>query len=384
MGRESKKSVDAIALAAEAANLDALVKEVLKRPVAYHPLFAKIAGSVTAGVMLAQAWYWKDKGTQGPPGWFYKSQKEWEKETGLSRYEQETAREKLIERGFLKEEKLGQPRRLWFFVETENIARALLEAAYGSDFQYAEIPHASMRETSNQVCGKPTIQIAEIPHASMRENHMLSINTESTSESSSESTPESAAESASLSPAPAPPLRSGGRFAPAPPALTGREESEADTPALVPLASADSDKKIPDKKPSLGIDDDVAELLAYQKEKTGIEEDEGQIQAARWVLREYRKEECKDCFDYLLAELPAGKVSWINVFGKIGPWLIRRDLEAESREARQTAAKNREATAKPGGIACQECGSLLNPGDPKCPACGKATTSGDVSAEASA
>jgi hypothetical protein len=68
------------------------------RVVAYHPSFAAIAGGVTAGLFLAQLFYWHDKGSD-PDGWIYKTQAEWEEETGLSRWEQETARRRLRERG---------------------------------------------------------------------------------------------------------------------------------------------------------------------------------------------------------------------------------------------------------------------------------------------
>ena len=72
---------------------DALL-EILDRPISYHRCFAQITGSVAAGVMLSQLIYWS-KRTSDPEKWFYKTQKEWQEETGLTRTEQENARKKL-------------------------------------------------------------------------------------------------------------------------------------------------------------------------------------------------------------------------------------------------------------------------------------------------
>jgi len=59
-----------------------------RRIVAYHPTFAAIGGGIKAGLFLAQLFYWHDRGSD-PDGWIYKTQAEWEEETGLSRWEQE-------------------------------------------------------------------------------------------------------------------------------------------------------------------------------------------------------------------------------------------------------------------------------------------------------
>ena len=57
--------------------------------------------------------------------WFSKSQDEWDEETGLSRWEQVTARRLLREAGFLEEQRLGMPAKLWFRVCPERVWRAL-------------------------------------------------------------------------------------------------------------------------------------------------------------------------------------------------------------------------------------------------------------------
>ena len=91
---------------------DALL-EIIDRPISYHKCFAQITGSVAAGVMLSQLIYWS-KRTSDPEKWFYKTQKEWQEETGLTRTEQENARKKLRNLGILEEKKEGVPCLLYF------------------------------------------------------------------------------------------------------------------------------------------------------------------------------------------------------------------------------------------------------------------------------
>lgn len=71
------------------------------RVVAYYPNLKKITGSTTASILLCQFLYWIDK---TKTGWIYKDSFEIEEETGLSVYEQQTARKILIELNILTEE----------------------------------------------------------------------------------------------------------------------------------------------------------------------------------------------------------------------------------------------------------------------------------------
>jgi hypothetical protein len=122
--------------------------EMLDRPIAYQRCFVTISKSVTAAVMLSQAVYWA-KRTTDPDKWFWKSQLEWEEETGLTRSEQETARKKLAAIGVLEEKKQGLPCRLYFRVNTKKLYSQLIES-------------------SNQTCNNQPNQYAEIPQTSDR------------------------------------------------------------------------------------------------------------------------------------------------------------------------------------------------------------------------
>jgi len=61
-------------------------------------------------------------------GWFMRSQAQWTQETGLSRWEQETARRALRRAGLLEERHMGLPAKLWFRVCADVLMHALQES----------------------------------------------------------------------------------------------------------------------------------------------------------------------------------------------------------------------------------------------------------------
>jgi hypothetical protein len=96
------------------------------RPIAYHPILAKVFGSVTAALFLSQIGYWSDKGAHHS-GWIWKTEEEMTDETGLSRSEQQTARALLVWTGVLEEKRKGVPARMWFKIDWEMLDIALTE-----------------------------------------------------------------------------------------------------------------------------------------------------------------------------------------------------------------------------------------------------------------
>lgn len=141
--------------------IDALV-DLLDRPIAFHRPFVVITGSVTAALFLSQAWYWS-KRTKDSEGWFYKTQAEWQEETGLSRREQETARKSLISLGFLTEKLSGVPATLHFKVNLETILDKLVctkaPNQYGGNRQtrMAESAKLSLKEQETTTETTPKI-----------------------------------------------------------------------------------------------------------------------------------------------------------------------------------------------------------------------------------
>lgn len=73
---------------------------LLDRPIAFQRSFIRLDIGVTAALFLSQMIYWTNRSDDD--GWVYKTQEEWEEETGLSRYEQEGARKKLRSIGVLQ------------------------------------------------------------------------------------------------------------------------------------------------------------------------------------------------------------------------------------------------------------------------------------------
>ena len=102
-----------------------LLLDVFDLPVSFHRCLVPITGGVTAALMLSQA-IWTTQAIDGAAnGWFSKSQSEWSDETGLSRWEQETARRALRSAGFVEERRVGMPAKLWFRVRPDAVLRAL-------------------------------------------------------------------------------------------------------------------------------------------------------------------------------------------------------------------------------------------------------------------
>jgi hypothetical protein len=67
--------------------------------------------------MLSQAVYWQRCNKDGV--WWFQTQEKWQRETGMTRYEQEGARKLLRKLPFWKERVMGLPGKLHFFVDLD-------------------------------------------------------------------------------------------------------------------------------------------------------------------------------------------------------------------------------------------------------------------------
>ena len=104
---------------------DELLLAVFDMPVTFHRCLVPVAGGVTAALMLSQAIWLTETVDPALDGWFMCSQEQWTQETGLTRWEQETARRALRRAGLLVERRLGMPAKLWFRVCPGAVMRAL-------------------------------------------------------------------------------------------------------------------------------------------------------------------------------------------------------------------------------------------------------------------
>lgn len=88
-----------------------LVKGMSQKVIAYHPILSKITGKLTSGVLLSQIMYWANT-KDGKE--FYKTDKEFCEETGLTLDELKAAKKRLIEGGFITVVKRGTPQRSFY------------------------------------------------------------------------------------------------------------------------------------------------------------------------------------------------------------------------------------------------------------------------------
>lgn len=135
--------------------------DLLDRPIAYNPGFKKLTRSTVAAIFVSQGWYWTKRHKEDD-GWFYKTGKEWEEETGLTRSEQETARRICCsELGIMEEQLRGVPATMYYRVKRERVYELL-------GFQFAEIQQT-------EIAGTPQTEIAEIQQTEFAETPQTSL-----------------------------------------------------------------------------------------------------------------------------------------------------------------------------------------------------------------
>jgi hypothetical protein len=106
-----------------------LLLQVFDLPVSFHRCLVPITGGITAALMLSQAIWTTQELDPEANGWFVMSQEAWTEATGLSRWEQETARRALRSAGFLEEQRVGMPAKLWYRVHPDQVWQALRDRA---------------------------------------------------------------------------------------------------------------------------------------------------------------------------------------------------------------------------------------------------------------
>jgi len=98
--------------------------------VTFHRAFVDLGGSINAALMLSNAIYWTNRLPPERDGWFFKTKEEWEKETGLTREQQDKARGQLVERGLLETRRAKVSdddcvTALWFRVALDTLTECL-------------------------------------------------------------------------------------------------------------------------------------------------------------------------------------------------------------------------------------------------------------------
>lgn len=148
-----------------------LIDKILQsNPIAYRADFARITGSVTAGIMLSQSMFWRGKSTKFTDGAFEKNAAEWEKETAMTENQQRTARHILETKGIMSFRRGGAHGSMVCMVHTEAVYGALKQHYSecdnrSSDGQIVEI---SVPECDNR--GSRTTENPFSPYIEYTEN----------------------------------------------------------------------------------------------------------------------------------------------------------------------------------------------------------------------
>jgi hypothetical protein len=98
-----------------------------ERPIAYSVNLAKLTGDAKAALFLSQLVYWTRVGVniEHHGGWIFKTREQWQGETALSRYEQESARSHLLDAGLMQEARIGSPARNCYRLVPEALGMGL-------------------------------------------------------------------------------------------------------------------------------------------------------------------------------------------------------------------------------------------------------------------
>jgi len=142
--RETVQTPPTLSLGGENMNdqTSALLRAYSEHPIAYFPVYAKITGSITAGVLLSQILYWWHKMDERE---FYKTDQDFADELVMGFYEVRGAKKKLIEVGLITVEGKGPLKKTHYTVHEDRLVELI----------------AGMGKNPRPVCGKTPDQSEE-------------------------------------------------------------------------------------------------------------------------------------------------------------------------------------------------------------------------------
>ncbi|WP_157288302.1 hypothetical protein [Uliginosibacterium gangwonense] len=113
-----------------AAQLEQLLRLLGQRYVLFYPVLRHVTGSANAALMLGHLLYWTRTYMATRPerqGWFWQTSEDWKAATGLSRHEQDTAREALRQSGCVEERLIGVPARMHYRLNLDVLGQKISE-----------------------------------------------------------------------------------------------------------------------------------------------------------------------------------------------------------------------------------------------------------------
>ena len=148
--------------------------ELNQRPVSYYPVYRKLTGRLTAGVLLSQIlFHWSYWAQHEGRDKFHLTDAQLMEETGLTPDEFKLAKRALKALSFLKITREGVPAKTYYEVDAEALAQAIRDL---------EVDTGKTRELDG---GNPTNQMVEIPPTRLGV-YQQTINTETPTETPSE------------------------------------------------------------------------------------------------------------------------------------------------------------------------------------------------------
>lgn len=107
-------------------NLKNLLLNLHERPIAYYPIYRKISGSTTAGILISQILFWWQR-MDGRE--FYKTDQDIMKETLLTAKELKTAKRKIKELDFISISVKGVPATTYYDVDADRLSAILSQTS---------------------------------------------------------------------------------------------------------------------------------------------------------------------------------------------------------------------------------------------------------------
>lgn len=147
------------------------LEELLGFKVSYYPNISRITGSINSAILLSRLLYWWEKRSNGL---LYKTIKEIEDETCLSKNHQISSIKKLEELDFIQVYLIGVPPKRHFAISIEKIMEALKESSEKRKIKFPKNRHSNVRKAENQFSEKQTFNFPESGKLNFRkpENQM--------------------------------------------------------------------------------------------------------------------------------------------------------------------------------------------------------------------
>ena len=130
----------------------------LEKPIAFYPQLAKALGGIEEAIFIQQLYYWSDK-SKNKEGWIYKSKKEWEDETTLTKYQQDRIVKKLKNKKIIEVKLKGVPATLHYKLNIQMLQKAITRCWETRQLDIGKVDNSYMvteNTTENTHYGEPS------------------------------------------------------------------------------------------------------------------------------------------------------------------------------------------------------------------------------------